>query len=174
MWEGAARWPTQLRRGCWVATGFSRMMGWTKLFWGRSQNLVDVGAGTKKFRCPEPEPEIEYRLRSPAPSCPPHILQQICAHRFASVVYAIRIWKFCNPEPIRNFFINSISETIKLWTPISNPNPTLLNLLHISQYNWYCLFCLTREKLWIFCLLSDKSCWSGHMVSSLRYTKDKG
>ena len=27
MWEGAARWSTQLRRGCWVATGLSRWMG---------------------------------------------------------------------------------------------------------------------------------------------------
>jgi len=27
MWEGAARWSTQLRRGCWVATGPSRWMG---------------------------------------------------------------------------------------------------------------------------------------------------
>ena len=27
MWEGAARWSTQFRRGCWVATGLSRWMG---------------------------------------------------------------------------------------------------------------------------------------------------
>ena len=27
MWEGAARWSTQLHRGCWVATGLSRWMG---------------------------------------------------------------------------------------------------------------------------------------------------
>jgi len=27
MWKGAARWSTQLRRGCWVATGLSRWMG---------------------------------------------------------------------------------------------------------------------------------------------------
>ena len=27
MWEGAARWSTQLRRACWVATGLSRWMG---------------------------------------------------------------------------------------------------------------------------------------------------
>ena len=27
MWEGAARWSTQLRRGCWVATGLSRWIG---------------------------------------------------------------------------------------------------------------------------------------------------
>ena len=27
MWEGAARWSTQLRRGCWVATGLSQWMG---------------------------------------------------------------------------------------------------------------------------------------------------
>ena len=27
MSEGAARWSTQLRRGCWVATGLSRWMG---------------------------------------------------------------------------------------------------------------------------------------------------
>ena len=26
MWEGAARWSTHLRRGCWVATGLSRWM----------------------------------------------------------------------------------------------------------------------------------------------------
>jgi len=47
------------------------------------------------------------------------------------------------------------------------PNPKPLNQLHISQYYWYCLFCLTRQKLWLFCLLSDKSCWSGHMTSRL-------
>jgi len=27
MWEGAAGWSAQLRRGCWVATGLSRWMG---------------------------------------------------------------------------------------------------------------------------------------------------
>ena len=27
MWEGPARWSTQLRRGCWVATGLSRWKG---------------------------------------------------------------------------------------------------------------------------------------------------
>jgi len=27
MWEGAARWSPQLRRGCWVATGICRWMG---------------------------------------------------------------------------------------------------------------------------------------------------
>ena len=27
MWEGTARWSTQLGRGCWVATGLSRWMG---------------------------------------------------------------------------------------------------------------------------------------------------
>ena len=53
-------------------------------------------------------------------------------------------------------------------------NPKLLNQLHISQYNWYCLFCLTRQNLWLFCLLSDKSCWSDHTTSRLRCTKDKG
>jgi len=31
MWEGAARWSTQLRRGCWVATGLSRWMGCSDL-----------------------------------------------------------------------------------------------------------------------------------------------
>jgi len=31
---------------------------WTKLFWSQSQKLVEVGVGAKKFRCPEPEPEI--------------------------------------------------------------------------------------------------------------------
>jgi len=30
----------------------------TKLFWSRSQKLLDVGAGAKNLRCPEPEPEI--------------------------------------------------------------------------------------------------------------------
>ena len=30
---------------------------WTKLF--RSQKLLDVAAGAKKFRCPEVEPEPE-------------------------------------------------------------------------------------------------------------------
>jgi len=28
---------------------------WTKLFWSRRQKSVDVGAGAKKFRCPELE-----------------------------------------------------------------------------------------------------------------------
>jgi len=31
MWEGGARWSTQLRRGCWVATSLSRWMGCSDL-----------------------------------------------------------------------------------------------------------------------------------------------
>ena len=31
MWEGAARWSTQLRRGCWVATGLTWWMGCSDL-----------------------------------------------------------------------------------------------------------------------------------------------
>jgi len=31
---------------------------WTKLFWSRSQQLLDVGVEAKIFRCPEPEIEI--------------------------------------------------------------------------------------------------------------------
>jgi len=31
---------------------------WTKLFRSQSQKLLVVGAGAKKIRCPEPEPEI--------------------------------------------------------------------------------------------------------------------
>jgi len=28
------------------------------LFWSLSPKRLDVGAGAKKFRCPEPDPEI--------------------------------------------------------------------------------------------------------------------
>jgi len=40
---------------------------WTKLFWSRSQKLLDVGAGTKKFRCPELDPEPEICVPAPQP-----------------------------------------------------------------------------------------------------------
>jgi len=83
---------------------------------------------------------------------------------FAPVVYRYR-----------NFVILIQSEPFSS-TPISNPypkknyglqypNPKPLNQLHISQCNWYCLFCLMRQKPWLFCLLSDKRFWSGPMTS---------
>jgi len=52
---------------CWASeldnTFFS--VQWTKSFWGRIQKLLDVGAGAKKFRCLELEPEMSVPAPQP-------------------------------------------------------------------------------------------------------------
>jgi len=56
------------------------------------------------------------------------VYDHLCCSKPAS---GVQIWKFCNPDSIRNFFRLSISNNEKLWTLISNPNPKPLTQLHL-------------------------------------------
>jgi len=72
------------------------------------------------------------------------------------------------------FFIKSISENSKLCTPTSNPNPKLLTQLHIRQDIWYCLFCLSGERLWLFSPLSKKHDWLKWLHGKYDVRRGKG
>jgi len=132
---------------------------------------VTPGPVFHKFLTPSPDPGPKEKRRILPESTPVIRIRYHLwfEHQWFTDMEILQSWS--NPKLFHRLHTQSISEKIKLWTLISNPKP--LNQLHISQYNWYCLFCLMRQKLWLFCLLSDKSCWSGHMTSRLRYTKDK-
>ena len=74
----------------------------------------------------------------------------------------------------RNFAILIQSEIFS-WTPypkIKNcelryPNPKPLTQLYISLHIQLCLFCLTSQNLWLFCLLSDAIRWSGYAARTI-------
>ena len=74
------------------------------------------------------------QLASPLIQSDPVLIR---AHQWCTDMEILQSWS--NPKLFPRLHIQSISKTA-----------------HSIAHNWYRLFCLTRQKLWLFCLLSDK------------------
>ena len=87
---------------------------WTKSFWSRNQIFLEVGAGAKKVRCLEPEPEILV----PAPQpwlCQRNWLWVFC---FVDLYFLHLFWLLfdkLSPSPINLVFPSSAEAGPRLW-----------------------------------------------------------
>jgi len=62
----------------------------------------------------------------------------------------VRIWKFSNPDPIGNFFMelhihNPYPKIKKLWAPISHPYPLTQVDISLDEGSVYAFYASTKQ-----------------------------